>query len=146
MSGRSLHLRDGQLITNRKTDRRQGPRSEPVEKELSFYLPTILGLTPPGYHGVVATRVEEGGRVVVNGKGDPKWMFGQAVELLRRLIGKREIPKQTIPATLAYAAERAPTDLAPARPAHCDGYTIQIAAGGKVHVVSPAAKDAWVFE
>jgi hypothetical protein len=26
MSGRTLHLRDGELITNRKTDRRQSPR------------------------------------------------------------------------------------------------------------------------
>jgi hypothetical protein len=32
VSGRTLHLRDGALITNRKTDRRQSPKRPPLER------------------------------------------------------------------------------------------------------------------
>lgn len=69
MSGRSLHLRDGELITNRKTDRRN-PRREPHEQRqrlifaafakpdaalvcMAFRLPKSLEpFVAPGPHGI----------------------------------------------------------------------------------------------
>lgn len=66
MSGRTLHLRDGELITNRKTDRRN-PRRDPREKlldvakagpdkfpiRLVFRLPkTLEGFVAAGMHGL----------------------------------------------------------------------------------------------
>lgn len=42
MSGRTLHWREGKLITNRKTDRRQSPPHQPPPKLiLSFTLPDL---------------------------------------------------------------------------------------------------------
>lgn len=70
MSGRSLHLRDGKLITNRKTDRRQSPKRPiavrlaeinrkginqvvGVEVRMAFLLPQSLrGFVASGRHGV----------------------------------------------------------------------------------------------
>jgi hypothetical protein len=69
MSGRARHLRDGQWITNRKTDRRN-PRRSPAERRqaliteafakpdpalvaMVFRLPEWLGAaTAPGQHGI----------------------------------------------------------------------------------------------
>lgn len=72
MSGRTLHLRDGELITNRKTDRRQSPRrpllerlhdlnsrdvrprpsDAPPEIRMAFLLPKMLqGFVASGPHG-----------------------------------------------------------------------------------------------
>lgn len=72
MSGRALHLREGELITNRKTDRRQSRARPPLERlidlhqrqahrtpptkfepevRLSFFLPkTLQGFVSSGDH------------------------------------------------------------------------------------------------
>ncbi len=73
MSGRTLHLRDGVLITNRKTDRRQSPPRPPLERlhemnvkiarrnptkwmpdvRVCFLLPkTLSAFVPSGPHGL----------------------------------------------------------------------------------------------
>jgi len=43
MSGRSLHLREGVLITNRKTDRRQSPKRPMIERLHDL---AVAGITP----------------------------------------------------------------------------------------------------
>ena len=56
MSGRTHHWRDGKLITNRKTDRRQSPRRRPENQfpdiRLTCALPKTLAFAvAPGVHG-----------------------------------------------------------------------------------------------
>jgi hypothetical protein len=90
MSGRTLHWRDGKLITNRKTDRRQSPSTPRHERPpmlLTFELPGLLGLgLTPGHHPTIKGVTIKGprGHVQVEGRRQD-WLLEQAVELLREL-------------------------------------------------------------
>lgn len=113
MSGRSLHLRDGKLITNRKTNRRQGPARPMAEQlrdlnrkgledvvgkevRMAFLLPASLqGMVASGQHGIGVT-VFAKGFVRISGHSAE-----QCFSLARDFLGV--IAKQR-PAFTAYAS------------------------------------------
>jgi hypothetical protein len=83
MSGRTRHWRNGELITNRKTDRRNPRRASaaasPAEaKRLIFPLPPSLScFVSPGPTGVTGVTVQPDHRVEVKGL-ERSWLFRQA--------------------------------------------------------------------
>lgn len=118
MSGRARHWRDGKLITNRKTDRRQSERTKPEdmpEYVVRFMLPADIGFAiaegPTGVIGVSVTT--PGPTVEVRGK-DLDWVLRQAAEYLGKVANDREF---TIPGRITRDAYPGPTEEGPLRPA-----------------------------
>ena len=114
MSGRSLHLRDGKLITNRKTDRRQGPARPMAERlfelnlkglddvvgrevRMAFLLPASLqGFVASGQHGIGVT-VFARGFVRIGGHSSEQ-CFGLARDFFQDVARGR--PAFTVQASL----------------------------------------------
>lgn len=122
MSGRALHWRDGELITNRKTDRRQAPRlarHEMPEWRITLPLPGALAFSvssdmPTGVIGVAVTRDSRGvPQIEATGK-DCLWLFGQIAAFLGKIAngwqGRASLRAQR-------ASYPGVTDGAPLRPA-----------------------------
>lgn len=85
MSGRVRHWRDGELITNRKTDRRQS-KSVPAhlmpDYRLTFMLPAAQGFAvAPGKTPIAGVTVLDGGMVEARGK-NRDWVLKQAGEFI----------------------------------------------------------------
>lgn len=115
MSGRSLHLRDGVLITNRKTDRRN-PRRDPRIRlrelalgnspdgfpiRVAFRLPkTLEGFVAPGQHGI-GIQVLKGGFVRI-GSHSAEQCFMSAGAFLATIA--RERPAFTANCVIINAA------------------------------------------
>lgn len=95
MSGRTLHVRDGQLITNRKTDRRQSARTNPEnipDWVLRFLLPTALAFSVrEGQTGVVGVRVTLPGPYVEARGRSQDWVLQQAADYLGKIAGGLEV-------------------------------------------------------
>lgn len=118
MSGRTRHWRDGMLITNRKTDRRQGERvrSENIpDWVLRLQLPDELAFSVATGRTSVAgvTVVLPGPTVEARGRAE-WWVLQQMQEFLNR-IGRGLIER--VDAVLARDAYPGLTDGAPWRPA-----------------------------
>lgn len=121
MSGRTLHLRDGKLITNRKTDRRQSRPREPMERlidaherqarraptawnpsyRLSFVLPKTL-------QGFVASGDHDHGIYVLKGlvqvtRGSATECFVEASQYLAKLF--RDYPAFTMLGVMSCSRE-----------------------------------------
>lgn len=117
MSGRSLHLRDGELITNRKTDRRQSPRTPPHRMPdwvLRYMVPiTALLSVRDGPAGMIGVKITMPGPYVeVIGK-DQEWVLQRGSEYLASIAGGLE---QRVEAKLTREAY--PRAAAPDAPWH----------------------------
>lgn len=120
MSGRARHWRDGKLITNRKTDRRQGPATERTDPDqmpeyvLRFMLPIAIGFAisegPTGVIGVTVSR--PGPTVEVRGK-NLDWVLRQGAAYLGAIAGDRE---HIISGRITRDAYPGPTTDGPLRP------------------------------
>lgn|GEM_PF-3144817 len=89
MSGRSLHLRDGKLITNRKTDRRQAERTPPdlmPDWRVTLPLPGRLAFSVSAGMptGIIGVEVGQGPAIEARGK-NWEWVYRQAGEFLARI-------------------------------------------------------------
>lgn len=118
MSGRALHLRDGKLITNRKTDRRQS-KSVPVEHlpdfVLRYTLPASLSFSVAlGPTGVIGVTMLRGDVVETSGK-NLDWVLGQGAAFLGA-IATAAGQELSIPAHLTRDAYPGLTPEAPWRP------------------------------
>lgn len=123
MSGRARHWRDGELITNRKTDRRN-PRTRPEDRpelRFTFVLPGAIAFaTRAGEYGPALT-VDPDGLVTVKGR-DREFVLRHAAEFLRSIAA--DVTFEPIDAVLFCPSYPAPTPGAPARPGYSDSYTI----------------------
>ena len=109
MSGRALHLRDGVLITNRKTDRRQSPKRPLIERldtlnvkyakryptrwcpevRMGFLLPKLWApFVSSGSHGI-GVNVIRGFVQITNGSAEE--CFQSAIEFCA-VVGKGREP------------------------------------------------------
>lgn len=117
MSGRARHLRDGEWITNRKTDRRQSARTKPQDMpdwRLSFILPDAIAFSvadgPTAISGVTVSRIGHVVQVEARGK-NRDWVLQQASTFLGTIAGGLE---RKLTATLERGDEPAQTSGAPA--------------------------------
>jgi hypothetical protein len=118
VSGRARHWRDGKLITNRKTDRRQSksvPPDQMPDWVLRFLLPTNVAFSvaegPTNVVGVAV--VTPGPYVEVRGK-NMEWVLRQAAVYLGVIAGSLEL--RIAHALLSRDAYPGPTPDAPWRP------------------------------
>jgi hypothetical protein len=132
MSGRARHLRDGEWITNRKTDRRN-PRTKPEDRpelRFTFILPSVLAFsTAAGDYGFAT--VDPDAMVTVRGK-DREFVLRKAGEFLRSIADGHTL--EPISAKLFCPSYPAPTLGAPARPGYTDSYQIVVTASPAVTI------------
>jgi hypothetical protein len=134
MSGRTRHWRDGELITNRKTDRRNPRTRHEDQPELRFIftLPRVLmSFVSTGEHNSVT--VEADGRCTVHGK-DREWVLKKAAEFLREIAHDMVLP--VMAGVLFCPRYPAPTLGAPDRPGYQDNYQIVVASANPAVVIS----------
>lgn len=118
MSGRARHWRDGELITNRKTDRRQSVNRPPHEMPdwvLTFRLPGdfAFSVTAGAPTGVIGVIVKPGAIVEARGK-QWEWVYRQAAAYLGTIARGRDL---VVTATVTRDAAPAAAPSAPASPA-----------------------------
>lgn len=120
MSGRALHLRDGEWITNRKTDRRQAPKRPLIERldtlnlkyakryptrwcpevRMGFLLPKLWApFVASGSHGI-GVNVIRGFVQITNGSAEE--CFQSAIEFCA-VVGKGK-PHEIIMTTIRSSA------------------------------------------
>lgn len=130
MGGRARHLRDGALITNRKTDRRQSARAPVAAPGWRLFFPLPAGLrfsVADGAHGNVS--IEHGcGTIVGTTQG---WLFDQLAKFLMAVA--RDIRQVHIDAHLSRDDHTAPSSRPPRR--GDEGYVEIVAASGRPVVV-----------
>jgi hypothetical protein len=121
MSGRTLHWRDGELITNRKTERRQSPRRPTLarlhdlnvtslkrspprwvpEVRIAFLLPkTLRGFVASGAHGIGVKVIKRDFVQVCSGSSEQ--CFKLAQEFLR--VVAKDRPAFTMTASVMSSA------------------------------------------
>jgi hypothetical protein len=141
MSGRARHWRDSKLITNRKTDRRQGPRvpqEELPDYVLRFCLPTTLAFSvSPGPTRVVGVTVLRGDMVEARGV-NLTWLLGQIAEFLGRLAAQSG-QECSIPAHLTRDSYPGTNSGSPWRPAV--KRSLELVAVPSASVIIPRALD-----
>lgn len=115
MSGRAKHWRDGELVTNRKTDRRQAKRLPPDQMpdwRLTFLMPASIAFSvSPGPTGVLGVTVLLPGPMVEARGKNRDWVLQQASTYLGQVAGGVEIKTE---ATLERGDDPPATEDAPA--------------------------------
>ena len=95
MSGRVRHWRDGELITNRKTDRRQSDRTPPHEMPdwvLRFLLPgDVAFAVSPGPTPIIGVAITVPGPFAEARGKNQEWVLGQAAKFIGAVAGDREL-------------------------------------------------------
>lgn len=96
MSGRTRHLRDGELITNRKTDRRQAPRTPShlmPDWVLRFPVPPTARLLVPdsGSTGMIGVSITQPGPYVQVAGKDQQWVLEQGAKYLGSIASGLEL-------------------------------------------------------
>lgn len=118
MSGRTLHWREGKLITNRKTDRRQSPRVKSIDTPdwvLRLQLPDELAFSVSvGRTSVIGVTVVLPGPTVEARGGAEWWVLQQMQEFINK-IGRGLIER--VDGVLTRDAYPGLTTGAPWRPA-----------------------------
>lgn len=123
----------------RKTDRKVLARTSPADLPpivLSFALPPQLaGFVAPGPTGIMGVVVKERGRVEIEGR-ERAWLLAQASAFLKS-IARGHMPAMTFGASMERQAYDGPTDSSPRQPGFRDLYTIAIASGDPVILMTP---------